>query len=65
MMEPDLFTHATLSELKELLYSRLDSVRQTAVEEDKLGTCASMAKRDTLMNESAFLAMLLDKLERS
>ena len=55
----------TLEEVKAHLYSRLDSVRETAVEYDKHGTCADFARRDTLMNEAAFLAVLLDKLERS
>lgn len=56
---------ATLVEVKEYLYSRLDSVRQTAVEQGKQGTCAAMARKDILMNEATFLAVLLDKLERS
>jgi hypothetical protein len=55
----------TLEEVKAHLYSRLDSVRQTAVEQDKHGNSGSMVRRDTLMNEAAFLAILLDKLERS
>lgn len=55
----------TLIEVKEHLYSRLDSVRQSAVEYGKEGTSASMARTDMLMNEAAFLAILLDKLERS
>jgi division protein CdvB (Snf7/Vps24/ESCRT-III family) len=55
----------TLEEVKAHLYSRLDSVRQTAVEQNMHGDSGSMARRDTLMNEAAFLAVLLDKLERS
>ncbi|CAB4171092.1 hypothetical protein UFOVP908_220 [uncultured Caudovirales phage] len=55
----------TLEEVKAHLYSRLDSVRQTAVEQNRHGDSGSMGRRDTLMNEAAFLAVLLDKLERS
>jgi hypothetical protein len=55
----------TLEEVKAHLYSRLDSVRQTAVEQNRHSDSGSMGRRDTLMNEAAFLAILLDKLERS
>jgi hypothetical protein len=68
MMVHDFFPKdpaKTLEEVKAHLYSRLDSVRQTAVEQNCHGDSGSMGRRDTLMNEAAFLAILLDKLERS
>ena len=68
MMVHDFFAKdpaKTLEEVKAHLYSRLDSVRQTAVEQNRHGDSGSMGRRDTLMNEAVFLAILLDKLERS